>query len=444
MSGDTFLKSGLNGMCGALLAGASLLPGLAMADHELYSSESSKLVLKGTVVAAVFPGSNSWFGESASFLGDDTDSWSEFGAEVGLTWEYTSGKSTFFAELSGVYTATGGEDASGLTIGESDSDQASTEQAHIGWRYDDPFSGLEDDTFTLSVGRQDYLIGTGLLVVDGGSDGGENGGWYLGMRKAFQESVIASLKSSSLVAEGFYLQNRPRRGGTQGDAVGANLEYTFDGGITAGTTYMVVDAKSSPDTDSLDVWSGRLGWSGLGGLELSGEYVIEDSSQIDADGYYGEVAWSFSDSAWAPRISYRYADFDGDDPDTATDERFREVAYGYTDYGSWFQGEITGNYPLANGNLQSHLFRIKATPTEAWTLNLMYYDFSLNQPASLDPFVTSDDWGDEINFTADWAATDNWYLIGVLGVLFPGDAATQWVGGDDNWLYSMIYVSYSL
>ena len=136
-------------------------------------------------------------------------------------------------------------------------------------------------------------------------------------------------------------------------------------------------------------------------------------------------------------------DFDGDDPDTATDERFREIAYGYTDYGSWFQGEISGNYPLANGNLESNQFRVKATPSESLTLNLIYYQFSLNEPASLDPSVTSDDWGDEINFTADWAVTDNWYLIGVLAVLKPGDAAEQWVGGDEDWLYSMFYASFS-
>ena len=419
-----------------------LFPAIAAADHELWSDESSKLVIKGSVAGAAFPGSDSWFGESESFLGDDTDFWAEFGAEVGLAWEHTSGNSTFFAELSGVYTATGGDDASGLTIGESDQDQASTEQAHIGWRYSDPFAGLEDDTFTLTVGRQDYLIGTGMLIADGGSDGGENGGWYLGLRKAFQESAIASLKSKTVKAEAFFIQNRPRRGGTQGNAYGANLEYTFANNLTAGGTFMVVDPKL-PATDELQVWSGRLGWSGAGGLELNGEYVIEDSSTIEAEGWYGEVAWNFSDAAWAPRVSYRYADFDGDDPDTVTDERFREIAYGYTDYGSWFQGEITGNYPLANGNLESNLFRVKATPNDSWTLNLLYYQFKLNEPSALDPAVTSDDWGDEINFTADWAATDNWYLIGVAGVLFPGDAAKQWVGGDDDWLYSMIYASYS-
>ena len=35
------------------------------------------------------------------------------------------------------------------------------------------------------------------------------------------------------------------------------------------------------------------------------------------------------------------------------------------------------------------------------------------------------------------------WVIGVLAVLFPGDAAGQWVGGDEDWLSSMFYVSYT-
>lgn len=433
----------VKGISRVLASCIALMPALVAGDVELRGDEQSSLVLKGTVAGAGFFGSDSWFGESESFLGASTDTWGEFGAELGLAWEYSNGgKTTWFAELSGVYTATGSDDASGLTIGEPDTDEANTEQAHIGLRYDDPFTGLEGDTFTFSVGRQDYLIGTGLLIADGGSDGGSRGGWYLGLRKTFQETVIASLKSDTLVAEGFFLKNRPRRGGTQGKAYGANLEYTFPRGFSAGTSYMTVDARLEGE-DDLDVWSGRLGWAGLGGLELGGEYVIENSNTIDADGWYGQIGWSFADAAWSPVVTYRYADFDGDDPLTADDERFREIAYGYTDYGYWYQGEISGNYPLANGNLKSNMLRVKATPSEAWTLNLFYYDFKFNHPRSLDPFVTSDDWGDEINFTADWALDDHWYLIGVAAILFPGDAARQWVGGNDDWLYSMVYVSYS-
>jgi hypothetical protein len=281
-----------------------------------------------------------------------------------------------------------------------------------------------------------------LLVADGGSDGGELGGWYIGLRKSFQESVVASLQSNTLKAEGFFIQNRPRRGGTQGEALGGNFEYTFAESLTAAATYLVVDPKLA-DTDDLNVWSWRLGWNGLGGLELNGEYVIENSDQTDADGWYAQAAWAFSDTSWSPWIAYRYAVFSGDDPATAKNETFYSLAYGYTDYGAWYQGEITGNYPLGNGNLGSNQFRVKVQPNDSLMLNLLYYSFKLEEPGTLSPDVTSTDWGDEIDFVADYAVTDNWYLIGVLAVLFPGEAAKQWTGGDDDWWYGMLYASYT-
>jgi hypothetical protein len=73
----------------------------------------------------------------------------------------------------------------------------------------------------------------------------------------------------------------------------------------------------------------------------------------------------------------------------------------------------------------------------------MYYNFSLVEPSALAPSVTSSDWGDEIDFIADWQATEKVYVIGVAGVLLPGQAAEQWVGGNDNWLLGMLYVSYA-
>jgi hypothetical protein len=178
-------------------------------------------------------------------------------------------------------------------------------------------------------------------------------------------------------------------------------------------------------------------------LTLSGEYVHQTSDQIKANGWYAQAAYEAKELPWTPLFSYRYATFDGDDPDTARSENFRSLAYGYTDYGTWYQGEITGNYPLGNNNLTSHLLRAKMQASEKVTLNLLYYNFTLDEPATLGAGVTSDDWGDEIDFIVDWQATDKIYVIGVAAVLFPGKAAEQWVGGDDNWLYSMLYASYA-
>ena len=80
-------------------------------------------------------------------------------------------------------------------------------------------------------------------------------------------------------------------------------------------------------------------------------------------------------------------------------------------------------------------------PTESVTFNFFYYKFSFDQPSALG--VTSDDWGDEINFTFDWSASDSLYVVGVLGMLMPGQAAEQWVGGDKDWIHAMLYLSYS-
>ena len=151
-----------------LVSSATLFTPAALAEVELYNQDGTKLLLNADVVVAGFGNNNSWFGKSNTFLGDNTDSWWEMGFEPQLSFEAPVGGGTFFGKLSTVYTNTISDDASGLTIGEDDTHLFHVEQGHIGWKKNDLFSGLEDDTFSISTGRQDYTIGTGLLVADGG------------------------------------------------------------------------------------------------------------------------------------------------------------------------------------------------------------------------------------------------------------------------------------
>jgi hypothetical protein len=432
-------------LCATLLSSASLFTSAALAEYELYNRDGTKLTFNADLAVVGFLSNNSWFGQSESFLGDDTDNWLEMGFEPQLALETPLGKGTFFGKLSAVYTNTFGDDASGLTIGLDGTHDWTLEQGNIGWKINDLFPGLEDDVFSITIGNQDYLIGTGLLIADGSGDGAERGGWYLGMRKVFKNSAIVRLASKELLAEAFYLENQPREGGIEGNVAGGNLEYHFGDKLSLGGTYLLADANI-PGIDALDVYSGRVNWMPLTGLSLSGEYVYQKSDQIQADGGYAQAAYEAKDLSWSPVFSYRYARFTGDKPDTARNEGFRPIAYGYTDYGSWYQGEITGNYPLGNSNLISHLLRANMKPSEKVTLNLMYYNFSLDQPSALAGGVgpvTSKDWGDEVDFIVDWQATEKIYVIGVAGVLFPGKAAEQWVGGNDNWLLGMLYASYA-
>jgi hypothetical protein len=431
----------------ALFLGVALGVTPALAEYELLNEDSTKLTFNFDAVIAGFVGEDSWFGASKEFLGAGTNNWAEYAAEPRLSLETPLGGGTVFGQLSAVATKTGSDDASGLTIG-VDAEDVDLEQANLGWKIDDVFSALENDTFSISAGDQDYLIGTGMLIADGHADGGERGGWYIGMRKAFSESAIVRLKSDELLLEGFRMENQPRDGGLKGKVWGVNGEYTFFGTTKLGLTYMEPEPKNveAPDDQELDIYDVRLDWTpngALKGLMLSGEYAYEENDIIESEGWFTELGYEFSAATWTPTLSYRYAFFEGDDPETTKDEQFREIAYGFTDYGTWYQGEITGNYPLANANVISSLVRLKFQPIESVTMNLMYYDFTLDQQQVFGDPVSSDDWGNEIDLTLDWAATDSIYVIGVLGYSSPGDAAKEWTGGDKDWLYGMLYLSYS-
>ena len=425
-----------------VLTGVGLISTAATGEEEIYSSNDgmSTLILSVDVLGAAYRSQNSWFGESASFLGENTDNWADFGFEPKVAYEQPMGMGTFFGQVSWVYTNTFGTDASGVAVGLDDTAEFTLEQGHIGWRREDLFDLFEEDTFTVTVGRQDYNIGTGLLINDGGGDGGERGGWYLGMRKAFSESIVASIDSERWLLEGFTLKNRPRAGGTQGEVFGTNVEYKLAEETRLGGTYMSVDSNL-PGSADLDAFSARVDWQTMGAFGFSGEYVDESSSQIEATGYYGQVSFTLAEHSWMPVFSYRYAHFDGDDPTTLIDERFREIAYGYTDWGTWYQGEITGEYALGNGNLDSHMLRARAQVQDDVAINVFSYNFTLDQPTSFG--VTSDEWGDELNFIVDWQASDHLLVSGVFAMLFPGDGAEQFVGGSDDWYHAMLYFSYS-
>lgn len=423
----------------ALLLATGLTVGATAADDPAPSGFEYEW--GADIIGAGFFGSGSWFGESSAFLGAETDQWLEFGFEPKFSFEAPAGKGTAFGQVSAIWTYTSGDDASGLTIGLDQASEITLEQANVGWRAEDVLDSVDGETFTVTVGNLDYRIGSGMLILDGGGDGAERGGWYLGMRKAFHQSLLLQLKTDDWLLEGFRLANHPRQGGTEGDVVGANAERSFGGIGRFGGTFMHVDANLPGPPNSMNVFSLRYDLAPEEGFGISAEYAKESGDQIEAFGYFAQVSYTTSSMAWSPVFSYRFADFSGDDPLTAEDERFREVAYGYTDYGSWYQGEITGNYPLGNGNLQSHLLRMKVQPRDDLTLNVLYYQFSFNEPAALG--LTSDDWGDEVDFTADWAVNDELYLIGVLAILSPGQAAVQMTGGTDDWVYAMLYASYA-
>jgi hypothetical protein len=421
---------------GVIGVAAMLFGGAASAEYEIYNANDIKLDLELQVIGAQFGQDAPWFGAQHSFLNVSANHWTEFGTEFGGKFESKLWGGTLFGEVTGVYTHSSGDDSSGVTEGLSQESETTLEQGHLGWKTDDTWTGLEKSTIKVDLGRFDYSIGTGMLINDGGSDGGDRGGWYIGMRKTFQNGARISLDSENLDVQVFRMKNNPRRGGPQGEARGVNADYKIgDTGVAIGGTYMRIYPEGNQA--EADVYDGRASWNIFGGLTVSGEYAYEDGSKgnLTGKGGYAQAEYAFADVPWNPALTYRYAVFN---------DEFNPLAYGYTDYGYWFQGEVAGNYPLFNNNLKSNMVRAKVTPTDKLTMNLFYYNFKLDNPTSFAPGVTSDDWGDEVDLTLDWQATDRVYFTVVLAQVNPGNGAEQWTGGNQDWKYAMLLVSFTL
>ena len=93
---------------------------------------------------------------------------------------------------------------------------------------------------------------------------------------------------------------------------GVNYEYAIGEDTTLGATYMKwsADPDEAPQRDGLDVYNLRAytaPFSGLKGLSFEAEYAQEDNGDaLDSTAWNALAAYQF-DSAWQPKLSYRYA-----------------------------------------------------------------------------------------------------------------------------------------
>lgn len=112
---------------------------------------------------------------------------------------------------------------------------------------------------------------------------------------------------------------------------------------------------------------------------------------------------------WKPQLFYRYASFSG-----GGNRGFDPLFTGLSDWGSWFQGEVLGEFVLSNSNLNSHQVRLKLQPNDHLTLNLIHYKFLLfnrNQDFGITPEeVASRSLADEVDVILDVSPADWWSM----------------------------------
>jgi hypothetical protein len=325
------------------------------------------------------------------------------------------------------------------------------EDAYVGWRSADSLT-LGENALDLTVGRSRYRLGHGFLLFDGSAEGGSRGGYWTNARQAFEFAAIARLHAGAHKAELFYLDKDELDEAETGSRLyGANYEIQFGANqsTTLGATYMkwIADAAVRPGRDKLNVFNLRAYSAPLADLQdlsFEFEYATErNGDALQADAWTLQGSYAVSAVKGTPTFSYRYAFFEGDDPQTVANENFDPLFLGFYDWGTWWQGEIAGEYFISNSNMISNLFRAHVSPSESIGAGLLLFKFTLDHPESLSPLVTSSDVGLETDLYVDWKVNSN-FTISVVGAYAnPGKAIEQNSGRTKNFSYGMVYVAYS-
>jgi hypothetical protein len=401
------------------------------------------------------------------------------------------GFGSFYGTVAPVFTLTRGEgDAAGFTS--SPNWDADVEELLLGWNSGDLLHPR--NSIDVSLGRQEFHIGDEFLIGNGNFDADRDGIFWLGPRRSFDRAAIVRLGTAPAFGSrrGFALQRgvdtEPVRGDLfylRGDRdfestelVGGNLEYAngrllgrwenfYLGGAESGRlglTYVrVIDSdenfKARKGMNAINVWANHVrileGVRGVPDLFLWGGYAREwggENVDIDASAWYAELGMRLERLLpGAPSLRYRYSRFSGDgDPADTTSRGYDPFFYGPTPnrgapYGTWYQGEIVGEYLLFNTNLRAHMVHLNfwlepGSHGRELSLGLIYYNFLLDSEQYKGTPVTSRAFAHELDATALWKRTflGKLYveLSAVFAVAWPREAARQAFGSDEPyWLF---------
>lgn len=413
----------------------------------------------------VYSDNNPWFGQPVLFnrsspvagnLPGRSATWTEESVEFGGGFATQLGDQPVYAfgALTGMATWSIGQDIYRDDTREFDD----FEKAFGGLLYADP------DTKTsakISVGRQTYTLNDGFLVnmVKGSANVGPRGATYLGPRLASDFSVIATGRSGALSAAGFYINpNELENLESNSTFLGGNLRIAFTEDLALDGTFITVPASKSTFAnpqgltlrrEGLNTAAAHVRWRNIGidGVFVESElaHQFHPDYAMSAWAGYGTLGYIAREAPWTPSISYRYAEFSGDDPATTRYERFDPLLS--TGLGIWLQGISFGKL-FSNSNLATHRVQFNVAPVETVNVTFDYHRLiapELNNLGSNPALreLSSHDIGQEFTLSARWAINRNLFLQGVASYAIPGEALRD-IGATEDWTTLQLSLYWSL
>lgn len=430
------------------LSTLALLIGAGQANaYELYGNDDGHLNATLEAAFGIFHSQENY--APSGRLSEGSSSWREGYIKYGLSFDKgLAGAGTGYGAANLLSSGTWSD---GDAAGFSDGSERTTkfEDAYLGWRSDELFAPLGKDGVDLSFGRQNIAIGDGFLINGdalnigkGLADGEFNrgGSYYLAARKAFDETAVLRLGGKEGWRSDLMWLKSNNRAQAMTEMYAGTLEHVAEAG-TVGLTYIkttdIDEQYASPlqlERDGMQTYSLRAtGNAGVKDLFLSGEYAEQDKPHAsNEDAWYLEAGWTFSAAPWTPYVSYRYSRFS---------ENYDTLFYGMSrGYGTWFQGEVAGNYagPF-NNNSRIQNVGLKVSPLENLNLGALYFNYD-----TIDRNLGNTD-GHEVDLYAEWHVNDHLTVMPLVGFYQPDksfdNGGTQLGNNNQNVYGQLLFVT---
>lgn len=380
-----------------------------------------------------------WLGNPGAFVGDPeketTLSHLEYGMEVGVGGIVGLGRSPVFLYGAASYVFSG-------TLG---IDAFSTDSARGHGEMEDFYGGVlvtppaSRHSFRLSAGRQKFSLNRNFLMghVLGATNAGDRAATDLSPRNAYDLVVDAEWQFDRFGVRGFYARaNELPANDTKTAYAGVNLTWSDARRLDASLAFVAIPSSkgtyllpgdATAPREGLRAVNPRARWTsafGVEGLWLEGEWAHQWSTSFDmsADGWGLWSGYAFTKAKGRPAALYRYSVFSGDDPDTATYERFDTMTGGVQR--DWLLGMAMTQ--VARGrNLKVHRVELSVQPKPGMSLSVDLYDYSADTLNNLGgqralPAYASSHLGNEVTPTLQWSVNSNLYVQALATYLVPG------------------------
>ncbi len=251
--------------------------------------------------------------------------------------------------------------------------------------------------YALSAGRQSFVLGTGMLLYAGSANGAEWGNAASAKRMAWKRTAVLRIERGPWFGQVFHLEpNELDSARSNTRLQGASLEWKNDPQGKWGVAFLHVPESDfvypgdlaplsflEKGRQGLKVYHGWGEWNNLvpslPGLSVRGDFALErgavtrlsgERSAMDAHAFYVGASQWFQTLPFAPKLSYGYGYFSGDDRNTSKYERFDPLYWG-NGLDNWWFG-ANGSYAFINSNVRFQRFTLDGYLSQRDILKLQY------------------------------------------------------------------------